>query len=310
MPERTALPDKPGSGKPGPGKPLPEKSLSVKPLPEKPLSEKPLSGKPLSGKRSRPVGTITRGTTAPNRLRRVDRWLIGAHGALLRAAPQAPLVIDLGYGAYPVTTVEMHDRLRAVRADIQTIGLEINPSRVEAALPYARAGLDFRRGGFELPVDRPPTLIRAFNVLRQYDESEVAGVWRGLTERLAPGGLLIEGTCSESGRVATWVTLDRDGPVSLTFAARLGSLEAPAVFAERLPKALIHRNVPGEPIHEFVRALDRAWLGAAPLGGLGVRQRWIGAVGSLRPAWPILGRANRWRLGEVTVAWPAVAPRG
>lgn len=258
---------------------------------------------------NRPVGTVTRGTTAPNRLRRVDRWLIGTHAALLRSAPQAPLVVDLGYGAYPITTVEMAARLRLVRPDIQTIGLEIDPARVEAALPYARAGLEFRRGGFELPVDRPPTLVRAFNVLRQYDESEVAGAWRALTERLAPDGLLIEGTCSENGRIATWVALDRGGPVSLTLGARLAALEAPAVFAERLPKALIHRNVPGEPVHDFLQALDRAWQAAAALGSLGVRQRWIGAVGSLRPAWPILGRANRWRLGEVTVAWPAVAPR-
>ncbi len=144
-------------------------------------------------------------------------------------------------------------------------------------------GLDFRRGGFELPVDRPPTLIRAFNVLRQYDEPEVAGVWRSLIARLAPDGLLIEGTCSESGRIATWVALERGGPISLTFAARLGSLESPAVFAQRLPKALIHRNVPGEPIYDFVRALDRAWQTAASLGSLGVRQRWIGAVESLRP---------------------------
>jgi hypothetical protein len=89
----------------------------------------------------------------------------------------------------------------------------------------------------------------------------------------------------------------------------LASLESPAVFAERLPKALIHRNVPGEPIHDFLRALERAWLAAAPIGDLGVRQRWIAAVRSLLPHWPIVGRVNRWRLGEVTVAWSAVAPR-
>lgn len=238
----------------------------------------------------------------------MDRWVTGVHGTVLRAAPEAPLIIDLGYGAYPITTVEMDGRLRRVRPDIQTVGLEIDPARVMAARPYARAGLEFRRGGFELPVNRPPTLIRAFNVLRQYDEPEVAGVWRALTARLAPGGMLIEGTCSENGRVAAWVALDRDGPASLTLAARLGSLESPAIFAQRLPKALIHRNVPGEPIHDFLNALDRAWQTVAALGSLGVRQRWIAAVGSLQPTWPILGRANRWRLGELTVEWSAVAP--
>jgi hypothetical protein len=260
-------------------------------------------------KRTRPVGTITRGTTAPNRLRRVDRWLVGVHRTLISSAQEPPLVVDLGYGAYPVTTVELDDRLRSIHPGIQTIGLEIDPVRVEAAQPYTRPGLEFRLGGFELPVDRPPTLIRAFNVLRQYDEPEVAGVWRKLTGRLADGGLLVEGTCSETGRVATWIALDRSGPRTLTLAARLASLDSPAVFAERLPKALIHRNVPGEPVHAFLKALDRAWLAAAPLGDLGLRQRWIGAVGSLGAEWPIIGRANRWRLGEVTVAWSAVAPR-
>jgi hypothetical protein len=259
-------------------------------------------------KRTRPVGTITRGTTAPNRLRRVDRWLVGVHGGLLRGAPEPPLVVDLGYGAYPVTTVELAARLRTVRSDVHTIGLEIDPERVAAAAPYAGPGLEFRLGGFELPVDRAPLAIRAFNVLRQYDESEVAAAWRTLTDRLAKRGLLIEGTCSENGRIATWITLDRGGPRTFTLAARLGSLESPAVFAERLPKALIHRNVPGERVHAFLRALDRAWLTAAPLGALGVRQRWIAAVESLVPEWPIIGRANRWRLGEVTVAWSAVAP--
>ncbi|WP_211464831.1 hypothetical protein [Actinocrinis puniceicyclus] len=253
---------------------------------------------------------MTRGTTAPNRLRRVDRWLVGVHGTALRAAPRAPLVIDLGYGSSPITTVELDARLRAVRPDITTVGLEIDPARVQAALPYARPGLEFRLGGFELPVDGSPTLIRAFNVLRQYHEHEVAGTWTALTARLARGGLLVEGTSSESGRVAAWVTLDRTGPLSLTLAGRLASLDSPAVFAQRLPKALIHRNVPGEPVHAFLQALERAWLSAAPLTDLGVRQRWIAAVGSLAPRWPILGRAARWRLGEVTVAWSAVAPGG
>jgi hypothetical protein len=260
-------------------------------------------------KNSRPVGAVTRGTTAPNRLRRVDRWLVGTHGDRLCTAPPSPLVVDLGYGAYPVTTVELADRIAAVRPDVHVVGLEIDPGRVEAARRYARAGLKFQLGGFELPVDRPPVFIRAFNVLRQYDEARVADAWSALAGRLDPSGLLIEGTSSETGRIAAWVALGREGPRTLTLAAQLGSLASPSVFAERLPKALIHHNVPGEPIHAFLGALERAWLTAAPLGAFGQRQRWIATVDSLRPHWPVLGRANRWRLGEVTVAWSAVTSR-
>jgi hypothetical protein len=120
------------------------------------------------------VGTITRGTTNPNRLRRIDRWLVATCGRLLRTADD-PLVVDLGYGASPVTTMELFDRLRAVRPDVEVVGLEIDPGRVSAASSFAGPGLSFARGGFELPVDgRRPVLVRAANVLRQYDESEVA----------------------------------------------------------------------------------------------------------------------------------------
>jgi hypothetical protein len=260
--------------------------------------------------RSRPVGAITRGTTAPNRLRRVDRWLLGTHQRLLWQAPPQALAVDLGYGAYPVTTVEWAERLWTRRPDLAVLGLEIDPGRVAAAQPYRRPGLDFRLGGFELPAPRPPVLLRAFNVLRQYDEEAVAQVWSGLCAQLAPGGLLVEGTCSESGRIAVWAGLDRRGPRTLSFAARLGSLESPAIFAQRLPKALIHRNVPGEPVHAFLRDWDRAWAACAPLGAFGVRQRWIGAARLLAGHWPVLDRENRWRLGELTVRWEALRPGG
>ena len=73
----------------------------------------------------RPVGTITRGTTNPNRLRRVDRWLAGPQAWRLRRSTVAPLVVDLGYGASPVTAVELHDRLRRVRPDVDVVGIEI-----------------------------------------------------------------------------------------------------------------------------------------------------------------------------------------
>lgn len=258
----------------------------------------------------RPLGVVTRGTTNPNRLRRVDNWIVASCGDRLRAAAD-PLVVDLGYGATPVTAVELRARLAAgVRADVRVIGLEIDPVRVAAAEPAADPPwLTFARGGFELAGLRP-ALVRAFNVLRQYDEGEVATAWRTMTGALAPGGLLVEGTCDELGRLGGWLLIDADGPRSLTLAARLATLDTPVVLAERLPKALIHRNVPGERVHELIRAFDDGWRAAAAYAPFGPRQRWLHAVSSLKEAgWPVLDRPRRWRLGELTVAWSAVAPR-
>ncbi|MGC4902867.1 class I SAM-dependent methyltransferase [Micromonospora echinospora] len=258
----------------------------------------------------RPLGVATRGTTNPNRLRRVDNWIVETCGDALRAAAD-PLVVDLGYGATPVTPVELRARLAAgVRADVRVVGLEIDPVRVAAARPAADPpGLTFARGGFELAGLRP-ALVRAFNVLRQYDESEVADAWHTVTGRLAPGGLLVEGTCDELGRLGSWVLLDATGPRTLTLSAKLTTLESPATLAERLPKALIHRNVPGERIYDLIEALEQAWRSAAGYAPFGPRQRWLRTVEAVKESgWPIQDSSRTWRHGYLTLPWPAVSPR-
>lgn len=261
---------------------------------------------------ARPVGVVTRGTTHPNRLRRVDRWIAHACARALRASAD-PVVVDLGYGAAAWTPRDLRDRLSGVRPDVEVVGIEIDPARVAAASDYADATLSFRRGGFEVPLDgRRPVVVRAFNVLRQYDEPDVPGAWHTMAARLAPGGLLVEGTCDELGRHAWWVAIEAgcDVPRSLTLSTRLAGLERPSDLAERLPKALIHRNVPGEPVHAFLRELDRAWAAAAPHASFGVRQRWLATATALRGSGaPLLDGPARWRLGELTVAWSHVAPR-
>jgi hypothetical protein len=268
------------------------------------------------------IGTVTRGTTNTNRLRRVDRWI--ATLPVLRHASD-PLVVDLGYGASGVTALELHQRLAKARPDVEVLGLEIEPGRVRTALdqlatvreggtgfaPDARIG--FALGGFEVPLPdaRLAAIIRAFNVLRQYDEAEVVPAWRRLVTRLQPGGVLVDGTCDEIGRIASWVDVSADGPRHLTISLRLAGLELPSVVAERLPKALIHRNVPGEPVHDLMRDLDRLWRVHSPLAAYGPTQRWIAVAQGMRDAgWPVRASKARWRLGELTVDWAAVAPTG
>ena len=261
-----------------------------------------------AGKSGKPIGNVTRGTTNPNRMRRLDRWLAGPQAWRLRRAAD-PLVVDLGYGASPATAVELFERLSAVRADVRVAGIEIEPARVRAAKALERPGLSFQVGGFEIPVPGEPVIVRAFNVLRQYEEADVAAIWSLVQSRLSPDGLFIDGTCDEIGRRVTWVALDGGGPLSLTISMRFGGFALPSEIAERLPKALIHRNVPGERIHGFLQALDKAWLDAAPLAAFGNRQRWTAMCRSmLDGGWPVHDGPSRWRLGELTVGWDAVAP--
>jgi hypothetical protein len=268
-----------------------------------------------------PVGTITRGTTNTNRLRRIDRWT--QQLPVLRRTAD-PLVVDLGYGASAVTSLELHQRLSKRRTDVEVIGLEIDPARVRGAtrqLEAVQAGLtgfaqdariSFRLGGFEVPLPpgRKAGVIRALNVLRQYDEPGVVPAWRMLTSRLQSDGVLIDGTCDEIGRIAAWVNVGPDGPRSLTISLRLSELDLPSIVAERLPKVLIHRNVSGERVHELMLALDRAWRHQVAHAAYSPTQRWIATVAALRAqGWPVQGGLSRWRLGELTLPWASVAPR-
>ena len=271
-----------------------------------PRRRSPLTGSPSI---TRPVGQLTRGTTGHNRLRRCDRWLV--HSPRVRTALQSatdPLVVDLGYGALPVTTLELASRLRTVRTDVRVIGLEIDPERVQTARAVKTDTVEFGLGGFELAGLRP-VLVRAFNVLRQYPVDAVDEAWSLMRARLAPGGLIVDGTCDELGRRCGWVLLDGQGPVSLTLACDPFAINSPSDLAERLPKILIHQNVSGQPINTLLTAADHAWAGVAGHGVFGARERWRAMLNALRDSGiAVEPPRRRMRDGVLTVPWATVTP--
>lgn len=222
--------------------------------------------------------------------------------------------MDLGYGKTPVTAVELLSRLQKVSPKIRVLGIEIDPARVAEAKPLEHNLLRFTHGGFEIPIpieysDRKDVdLIRALNVLRQYSEAEVQAAWSQMQSRLSENGLLIEGTSDEIGRVASWITLTKNEPVSFTISLRLQGLDQPSKVAERLPKILIHKNLPGNLIHRYLHELDREWDKAAGFGAFGSAQR-FGQVAKamVEAGWPIEIKPKRWRLGELSVDYKAIS---
>jgi hypothetical protein len=156
---------------------------------------------PYSRVSKKPEGQPTRGKTAANRLRRVDNFILLYEPSLL--TPGSALFVDLGYGFDPRTTLESASRFRRLNPDLPILGVEIEKDRVEAALPYADEKTFFRLGGFNLPLKEGETvrLIRAFNVLRQYDEKDFAPAYERLAQSVLPGGLLIEGTSTPYGQI-------------------------------------------------------------------------------------------------------------
>lgn len=241
----------------------------------------------MTGRAGRPIGSATRGKTAANRLRRVDALIALLEEPLLRRRDGAfadAFFVDLGFGAEPTTTLESAIRLRRIRPDLRVLGVEIDPARVAAAKPFEDARTSFRLGGFNLPLSggERACVVRAFNVLRQYDEAAVAEAHRLLAASILPGGLLVEGTSEPHGRhwVAHLLRRLEGGELrgeGLVFCSSFRASFDPAVFQAVLPKSLIHRVVPGEPVHAFFEDWKRAARDTVSEGSWGAR-RWFAAA--------------------------------
>lgn len=97
--------------------------------------------------------------------------------------------------------------------------------------------------------------------------------------------------------------------MSLTLACDPFGIERPSDLAERLPTALIHHNVDGQPIHTLLRAADRAWARVSGHGVFGPRVRWRAMLESLGDkGFPVDPPRRRMRDGVLTVPWQMVAP--
>jgi hypothetical protein len=241
----------------------------------------------------KPIGLPTRGKTASNRLRRVDNFILLYEPSLLTRTDglfQRSLFVDLGYGFDARTTLESAERFRRVNPNLPILGVEIDKERVDAAIPYADENTHFRLGGFNLPLqpDESVRLIRAFNVLRQYEEKDFVPAYEQLAQYVLPGGLMIEGTSNPFGSV--WVanlvrkTLESDSLLSgsqwkfeaLVFSTSFRMGFDITDFQAVLPKNYIHHVVQGESIYEFIEAWKRSAAETSPAKVFGLKQ-WFAA---------------------------------
>jgi hypothetical protein len=257
----------------------------------------------------KPEGQLTRGKTASNRLRRVDNFILFYEPSLLTRTDGLfadSLFVDLGYGFDARTTLESAARFRRINPDLKILGVEIDKERVDAALPFADEKTFFRLGGFNLPLmaGERVRLIRAFNVLRQYEEKDFIPAYERLGEYVLPGGLMVEGTSNPYGSIwcanvvrktmesrrssHTQVVLQDNrkqaaGPHNWHFETivfstnfRLGfDVEE---FQTILPKNLIHRVVKGERIFDFFEAWKAAAAETSVMKTYGARQWFIAAA--------------------------------
>ena len=238
------------------------------------------------------VGTETRGKTTYNRLRRVDNFVMMYCSHLIMS--EEDFYVDLGFGHTPITTLESAKRFRRLNPQLPIIGIEIDNKRVREAQQFADDRTHFRHGGFNLPLQTNPetgqretvNLIRAFNVLRQYElESDCRDSHILMCNCLNVNGILIEGTSDPFGRV--WIAnivrkrMDHSLIIeSLAFSSNFRNGFNIELFQQVLPKNFIHRMTgPNEMIYSFFQdwkiSYEQAGKVMKNTYGIGMRRQFI-----------------------------------
>ncbi|CAF0925137.1 unnamed protein product [Adineta steineri] len=253
------------------------------------MSSDPISFKKYS---KGAVGTETRGKTAPNRLRRVDNFVTMYCCDLIMSDEH--LYVDLDYGHRPVTTLESAKRFRRYNSLLSILGIEIDNKRVREAQQYTDHRTFFRQGGFNLPLQTNLTtghretvnLIRAFNVLRQYDlESDCRDAHILMCNYLNVNGILIEGTSDPFGRIWIANIIRKQIDYSLSIEALVFSTNFRdgfdiGLFQQILPKNFIHRMTgSNEMIYNFFEdwkiSYEEIGKSMKAVYGIGIRQQFI-----------------------------------
>lgn len=252
----------------------------------------------------KPVGQLTRGKTASNRLRRVDNFILLYEPSLLTRTDDLfadSMFVDLGYGFDPRTTLESAARFRRVNPGLRVLGVEIDKERVEAALPFADEKTFFRLGGFNLPLKEGEhvRVIRVFNVLRQYEEKDFTPAYDRLAQYMLPSGLMIEGTSNPFGSI--WVAnLARKKDTgdwkfeALVFSTNFRNGFNVEEFQTILPKNLIHHVVQGEPIHDFFEAWKKSAAETASMKIYGERQWFIASAERMEKLGYVVASQRKW----------------
>lgn len=267
----------------------------------------------------KPEGQPTRGKTARNRLRQVDNFMLLYDPALLTRNDgpfNGALFADVGYGAEPFTALESAERFRRLNPGLKVLGIEIDPERVARAQPFADPLTFFRLGGFNLPLEAGETVraIRAFNVLRQYEQDDVQPAWGRMARNVPAGGLLVEGTSNPTGGIWAANVLRRTAghepawsQEALAFFTNFHLGFDPVAFQTILPKNYIHRIVEGQPIFDFFAAWKAAAAETSPMQTWGLRQWYIAAAEALAKRGFRINLRRKW-LSKGWMIWEMPAP--
>lgn len=204
---------------------------------------------------------ITRGKTLAGRLARLDEVLVCWLPDVFAA--RDGWFVELGFGHSPVTTIETARLLHELGCGLGVMGVEVDPERVARARE-AHPEHTWRVGGFELEEQgvKEVRLIRAMNVLRQYDAALAPEAYAAMGRALCQDGALVVGSCDRTGSRLVAHVMRRRGErlwrEAMIFLTDFSFGFSPMLFRDWLPQDL-RRGVSAE--HPFFADFLAEWWG-------------------------------------------------
>lgn len=228
---------------------------------------------------------VTRGKTRPGRLRLIDPFVARAHANACGRWGGDDIridVVDVGIGARPETTVELHRAVRALDPAARTYGIDTDAGRVAALDAVGEPGVVAVHGGFELSFETPIGTVRAANLLRQYPLGQVTEALLAMGRWLGPEGVLVEGSTDKAGSRGVFRLFSGTGdgrllPTCLVFAFDVDCDEgfAPRALTPYLPRGMGWHGHPGPVVAPLFEAWNRAFEQARDAGVAGGRALFV-----------------------------------
>lgn len=219
----------------------------------------------------------TRDKTSKGRLVELDRLI----KTLFREnVKNAKLVVDMGIGHTPFTTIEMHDNFKTTQPHIKTIGIDNNHQCIKNARRYHQShgsdpNLKFIKGSFDI-IPQNTSILRIFNLFRQsYTMKEIDNIHDRLRGRLRDC-LVVEGMSTLIGDifVADIYRYHRGEVKSLglIFHNRFSEKTDPKRFQKYLPKRYLGQMMTDNTVAQFMKYWSNIHQSCSHL--VDERERW------------------------------------
>lgn len=250
------------------------------------------------------LSRLTRGKTRPGRLRLLDPFLVEQ-----LATNRTVRILDVGIGAEPDTTLELHRAALRAGCTPHTLGTDVDRARVDRLAAVGEPRLSAACVDETWQPALGFDLVRAANILRQYKLDRVGPALDRWSSWVRPGGRLVEGTTDKAGDRGVFRVFERapDGLIPIGLLAFIDLTSpgfAPRALTPYLPRGLGWHGHPSKELEPLFAAWRTAFEHARSVGSTTVPDLFTESAAGLARRGMAHFEPASWRAGRILLTPP------